>query len=64
MVYSDAKSQRSGDVVGLQFGGLCDRGVGALGGTHGSTDMGKITALVLLDRFRKLIADAQAHQPQ
>ena len=45
--------------VGVFFGGLSSLGVGALGGTYASSDMGKITALALLDGFRKLVADAQ-----
>ena len=46
--------------IGILFGGLSDLGVGALGGTYASSDMGKITALALLDGFRKLTADAQS----
>ncbi|MBX9777779.1 MAG: CsgG/HfaB family protein [Xanthobacteraceae bacterium] len=45
--------------VGILFGGLSDLGVGALGGSYASTDMGKITSLALLDGFRKLVADAR-----
>lgn len=44
--------------IGVLFGGLSNLGVGALGGTYASSDMRKITALALLDEFRKLIADA------
>lgn len=49
--------------IGILFGGLSNLGVGALGGTYASSDMGKITALALLDGFRKLIADAQVAIP-
>jgi hypothetical protein len=34
-------------------------GVGALGGSYASTDIGKITTLATLDAFRKLIGDAR-----
>lgn len=46
--------------IGVLFGGLSGLGVGALGGTYSSSDMGKITSLALLDGFRKLVLDAQA----
>lgn len=49
--------------IGILFGGLSNLGVGALGGTYASSDMGKITALALLDGFRKLTADAQVAIP-
>ena len=49
--------------VGILFEGLSNLGVGALGGTYASSDMGKITALALLDGFRKLTVDAQAAIP-
>lgn len=45
--------------LGIMAGGLSGLGVGALGGTYESTDMGKITALALLDGFRKLVFEAQ-----
>ena len=42
-------------------GGLStNAGVGALGGTYTSTDMGKITTLALLDAFRKVAMDARS----
>ena len=63
VVYSDAKSRQSGGAAGGLIGGLCDLGVGALGGTYASSDRGKITTLALLDGFRKLTADAQAAIP-
>jgi hypothetical protein len=49
--------------TGMLFGGLSDLGVGALGGTYASSNMGKITTLALLDGFRKLTADAQIAIP-
>ena len=49
--------------IGVRFGGLSDLGVGALGGTYASSDAGRVTALALLDGFRKLTADAQAAIP-
>lgn len=45
--------------IGVLFGGLSGLGVGALGGSYASSDMGKITSLALLDGFRKLVLDAQ-----
>lgn len=45
--------------IGVIGGGLLSLGVGALGGTYGSTDIGKITSLAMLDAYRKLITDAQ-----
>lgn len=56
LVYSDAKRRQSGGAGG----GLSDLGVGALGGTYASSDMGRITSLAFLGGFRKRIADAQA----
>ena len=49
--------------IGILFEGLSNLGVGALGGTYASSDMGKITALALFDGFRKLTVDAQAAIP-
>ena len=49
--------------IGILFGGLSNLGVGALGGTYASSDMGKITALALLYGFRKLTVDAQSAIP-
>ena len=49
--------------IGVLFGGLSDLGVGALGGTYAASGMGKITTLALLDKFRKLTADAQIAIP-
>lgn len=50
--------------IGVVGGGLLlGLGVGALGGTYGSTDIGKITSLAVLDAFRKLIVDVQARLP-
>ena len=46
--------------IGVLFGGLSDLGVGALGGTYASTDAGKITALALLDGYRKLVVSAKS----
>ena len=63
VIYSDAKSRQSGGAAGILFEGLSNLGVGALGGTYASSDMGKITALALLDGFRKLTVDAQAAIP-
>ena len=52
-------SARKKDVGVVGGGLLLGLGVGALGGTYGSTDIGKITSLAVLDAFRKLIVDAQ-----
>ena len=42
-------------------GGLStSAGIGALGGSYTSTDMGKITTLALLDALRKLLADSRS----
>lgn len=45
--------------LGIMAGGLSGLGFGALGGTYESTGMGNITALALLDGFRKPIPEAQ-----
>ena len=46
--------------LGIVGGGLLlGLGVGALGGTYASTDIGKITSLAVLDAFRKLVNDAR-----
>jgi hypothetical protein len=47
-------SARKKEISVLGGGLLNNAGVGALGGTHTSTDMGKITSLAMLDAFRKL----------
>lgn len=39
-------------------GGLVGLGIGALAGGYESTDIGKITALAVLDAYRKLVAQA------
>lgn len=52
-------SARKKDLGVVGGGLLLGLGVGALGGTYGSTDIGKITSLAMLDAYRKLIADAQ-----
>ena len=57
-------SARKKDVGVLGGGLLLGLGVGALGGTYGSTDIGKITSIAVLDAFRKLILEAQARLPQ
>lgn len=49
--------------IGILFGGLSNLGVGALAGTYAPSDMGKITALALMDGFRKLTTDAQSAIP-
>lgn len=56
-------SARKKDVGVVGGGLLLGLGVGALGGTYGSTDIGKITSLAVLDAFRKLILEAQARIP-
>lgn len=56
-------SARKKDVGVVGGGLLLGLGVGALGGTYGSTDIGKITSLAVLDAFRKLIVEAQARIP-
>ena len=45
--------------AGMGGGLLLGLGVGALGGSYASTDIGKITTLATLDAFRKLIEDAR-----
>lgn len=56
-------SARKKDIGVVGGGLLLGLGVGALGGTYGSTDIGKITSLAVLDAFRKLIGDVQARLP-
>lgn len=56
-------SARKKDIGVVGGGLLLGLGVGALGGTYGSTDIGKITSLAVLDAFRKLITDVQARLP-
>lgn len=46
--------------LGIIGGGLTGLGIGALGGTYSSTDMGKITAAALLDGYSKLVIDSRA----
>jgi curli biogenesis system outer membrane secretion channel CsgG len=53
-------SARKNDLSILGGGILTNAGVGALGGTYTSTDMGKITSLAMLDAFGKLTKQAQA----
>ena len=38
---------------------LTNSGIGALGGSYTSTDMGKITSLAMLDALKKLMTQAQ-----
>lgn len=57
-------SARKKDVGVVGGGLLLGLGVGALGGIYGSTDIGKITSIAVLDAFRKLILEAQARLPQ
>lgn len=52
-------SARKKDLSLVGGGILTNAGVGALGGTYTSTDMGKITSLALLDAFRKITMDAR-----
>lgn len=52
-------SARKKDLSILGGGILTNAGVGALGGTYTSTDMGKITSLAMLDAFSKLTRQAQ-----
>jgi len=56
-------SARKKDIGVVGGGLLLGLGVGALGGTYGSTDIGKITSLAVLDAFRKLVVDVQARLP-
>lgn len=53
-------SARKKDISVLGGGLLNNAGVGALGGTYTSTDMGKITSLSMLDAFRKLTTQARS----
>lgn len=50
---------RKKDVSIVGGGLLLDLGVGALGGTYTSTDIGKVTSLAVLDAYRKIALDAQ-----
>ena len=50
-------SARKKDIGVVGGGLLLGLGVGALGGSYASTDIGKITTLATLDAFRKLIED-------
>ena len=52
-------SARKKDVGVIGGSVLLGLGVGALGGSYASTDIGKITTLATLDAFRKLIGDAR-----
>ena len=52
-------SARKKDVGVVGGGLLLGLGVGALGGTYASTDIGKITSLAMVDAFRKLMTDAK-----
>ena len=52
-------SARKKDIGVVGGGLLLGLGVGALGGSYASTDIGKITTLATLDAFRKLIEDAR-----
>ncbi len=56
-------SARKKDIGVVGGGLLLGLGVGALGGTYGSTDIGKITSLAVLDAFRKLVLEAQSRLP-
>jgi hypothetical protein len=53
-------SARKKDVTLVGGGLLVDLGIGALGGTYSSTNIGKITALATLDAFRKFIPVTQS----
>ncbi|KTF67854.1 CsgG/HfaB family protein [Sphingomonas sp. WG] len=50
---------RKKDLSIIGGGVLLNAGIGALGGSYTSTDMGKITSLALLDAYRKLTTDAK-----
>ncbi|GFE77952.1 CsgG/HfaB family protein [Novosphingobium sp. TCA1] len=50
---------RKKDVSLVGGGLLLDIGIGALGGSYTSTDIGKITSLAMLDAYRKIATDAQ-----
>lgn len=50
---------RKKDLSIIGGGVLLNAGIGALGGSYTSTDMGKITSLALLDAYRKLTSDAK-----
>ncbi len=50
---------RKKDLSVIGGGVLLNAGIGALGGSYTSTDMGKITSLALLDAYRKLTVDAK-----
>lgn len=52
-------SARKKDLSILGGGLLTNSGIGALGGSYTSTDMGKITSLAMLDALKKLITQAQ-----
>lgn len=52
-------SARKKDLGVVGGGLLLGLGVGALGGTYGSTDIGKITSLAMVDAMRKLLETAK-----
>jgi len=52
-------SARKKDIGVVGGGLLLGLGVGALGGTYASTDIGKITSLAMVDAYRKLMVDAR-----
>jgi len=52
-------SARKKDLSILGGGLLTNSGIGALGGSYTSTDMGKITSLAMLDALKKLMTQAQ-----
>lgn len=52
-------SARKKDLSILGGGLLTNTGIGALGGSYTSTDMGKITSLAMLDALKKLMTQAQ-----
>ncbi len=51
-------SARKKDIGVVGGGLLLGLGVGALSGTYGSTNVGKIASFAMLDAYRKLISDA------